>query len=294
MRLLIALALLAVPALAEARAPREMIEIRAGEPITIRPDRAYLLFRTDRPEGVHAFEPIFLRIPNADEMARYDAARRAAYALAEPGLMRRHQQQLQRNRESAASGDRADPPPPSLETFDFDYDEIGNLQHIDAARALARGRPESLYLVEVMPGDYVLYGVTWEAGPPVVSACLCLGTIGFPARPGVVTDLGQFVADAVQDASIIPELRAESGFGPSVSGYRMLIGAAMRPARPGMTIPEVLRSAEIRPAEYRAIGKFLDRGAMAINRLAPIPGVLAYDGGRVIDVASGRVAPDNY
>jgi hypothetical protein len=287
MRLLVALALLFVPALAPARAPREMIEIRAGEPVSIRPDRAYLLFRTDRPEGVHAFEPIFLRIPTADEMARYEAARRAAYALAEPELLRRHQQQVQRNGERAG-------PPPSLETFDFDYDQVSNLQHIDAARALARGRPESIYLVEVMPGDYVLYGVTWEAGPPVVSVCLCLGTIGFSARPGVVTDLGQFVGDTVHEVSAIPELRAESGFGPSIYGYRILIGAAMRPVRAGMTIPEVLRSAEIRPAEYRAVGKFIDPGAMAINRLAPIPGVLAYDGGRVIDVATGRAAPDMY
>jgi hypothetical protein len=293
MRLLIALALLLVPALAPARAPREMIEIRAGEPVSIRPDRAYLLFRTDRPEGVHAFEPIFLRIPSAEEMARYDAARRAAYALAEPGLIRRHEQQLQRNRERGASGDPVDPPP-SLETFDFVYDEIQNLQHIDAARALARGRPESLYLVEVVPGDYVLYGVTWEAGPPVMSVCMCLGTVGFSARPGVVTDLGQFVADTVHEVSAIPELRAESGFGPSIYGYRILIGATVRPARPGLTIPAALRGAEIRPADYHAVGKFLDPGAMAINRLAPVPGVLAYDGGRVVDVASGRAVPDNY
>jgi hypothetical protein len=277
------LAMLAMPAAAAARAPNEMVEIREGAAVSI------------RPEGVPALEPVFLRIPAAGDMARYVAARREAYARAEPALLRRRAEQLRRNAELAASGRRfRDPvdPPPRLETFETFDPGIYNVQNINHARAFVRGRPESLYLVEVVPGDYVLYGASYGQMPARLYTCMCLGTVGFSAPPGVVTDLGHFLADNVVRASNIPELRPESGFGPSMNVYMPLIGATMRPAAPGLAVPAALHGASVRAAAYRAVGKFLDPGAMSINRLVPIAGVLAYDGSRVIDVASGRQAPD--
>jgi hypothetical protein len=295
MRLLtLALALLAIPALLEARAPREMVEIKAGDPISIRPDRAYFLFRIDRPEGVTAIEPIFLRIPNADEMRLYLEARRAAFVRAEPDLVRRREAQMRRNAEPNRTPREPDPPPPSEERFNFVYEEVQNLQSIDQSRALVRGRPESVYLVEALPGQYVLYGVSYGQANAQLYVCMCLGTVGFSLQPGVVTDLGTFLGDIVERQSSIPELRAESGFGPSSTATFRLLGATIRPPRPGAAIPEVLREATVRPVQFRAVGKFVEPRALAINRLAPIPGVLAYDGGRVVDVASGRVMPDNY
>jgi hypothetical protein len=298
MRLLaLALALLAVPALLQARAPREMIEIKADDPVSIRPDRAYILFRIFRPDGAPSTEPILLRIPHSDEMERYLAARRAAFVRAEPGLVRQREAQIRRNAEAARDGripGEPDPPPPSIATFNFVYEEIQNLQAIDQSRALVRGRPESILLVEVVPGDYVLYGASYGQAGSQLYVCMCLGTVGFSAQPGVVTDLGTFLGDTVERISSIPELRAESGFGPGSTAIFRLLGATMRPPQPGAAVPEVLRNADIHPARYRAVGKFLEPRALAINRLAPIPGVLAYDEGRVVDVASGRIVPDNY
>jgi hypothetical protein len=300
MRLLLALALLvlaAMPAAGQTRPEREMVAIRESEPVSLRADRAYLLFRTVRPDGVPTIEPIFLRIPTAAELERYEAARREAYRLAEPGLIRRREAQLRRNAEIAASGRRfRDPvdPPPSLATFAFAYGGMINVYNVNHDRAFVRGRPESVYLIEAVPGDYVLYGASFGATPARLFTCMCLGTVGFSAQPGVVTDLGHFLADAVVQVSTIPELRAESGFGPTMSVYMPLIGATVRPAPPGLAVPAALRGADVRAAAYRAVGKFIDTGAMSVNRLVPVPGVLAYDGGRVIDVASGRVAPDAY
>ena len=51
-RLLALLLLLALPAPLCASGSDEMIEIQAGEPVSIRPDRAYILLRISRPEGV--------------------------------------------------------------------------------------------------------------------------------------------------------------------------------------------------------------------------------------------------
>lgn len=55
-------------------------------------------------------------------------------------------------------------------------------------------------------------------------------------------------------------------------------------------MPDALRGATVRRADYHAVGKFFDPRAVTINRLVPVPGILAYDGGRVIDVRSGREA----
>lgn len=295
MRLLLALLLLAFPAALQARVD-EMVEIKAGEPVTIRPDRAYILFRTIRPEGVPSIEPVFLRIPSEAEMERYLRVRREAFLKAEPDLIRQREERLRKKAEAEAAGKRFKgdvPPVPSLETFNFVYDEVANVQRIDDAGAFVKGRPESVYLVEILPGDYVLYGASYGSGfvfKQSLFACMCLGTIGFPAPAGVVTDLGYFIADMVHRPSDVPELKAESGFGPSSVSIYAPIGAAVRPVRPDTPVPEALRDKAVRPAEYRAIGRFVDGRALTINRLAPVPGILAYEGRRVIDVKTGADA----
>jgi hypothetical protein len=295
MRRLIALLLLALPAALDARGPREMMEIEAGQPVSIRPDRAYILFRTVRPEGVPSVEPVFLRIPTAAEMERYLEARRLAFQQAEPGLIRDREAQLRKKGEAEAAGKpfkRAIPPPPSVDTFNFVYDEVSNVQRINYDRAFVKGRPESVFLVELPPGDYVLYGASYGSWALKASlfACWCLGTVGFPAPAGVVTDLGYFMGDMVHEPSKIPELAAESDLGPSSVAIHAPLGATVRPARPDSPVPEPLRAATVRPADYRAIGRFVDPRAITINRLAPVPGVLAYEGRRVIDVKSGTDA----
>jgi hypothetical protein len=153
-------------------------------------------------------------------------------------------------------------------------------------------RPEAVDLIEAVPGDYVLYGISFGMWQPGVHTCLCLGTIGFPAPAGIVTDLGTFLADKIDQVSAIPELSAESGYGPSMNGFLWTFGAAVRPATPETSRPTLPEGAVVSPAAYRAVGKFIEPRALGINRLPPIPGVLAYEGGRVIDVTSGRQAPD--
>jgi hypothetical protein len=294
MRFLLALALLISPSVAQALAPRELIPIQAGEKVTIRADRAYILFRRIRPEGVRSYEPIFLRIPSPEEMERYDAAKREAFAKTEPRLIERRERQILQNKARIAEGKPDEPidPVPRLETFDFPYVGIINVDRVHSGQALVEGRPESVFLVEAIPGDYVLYGAAWNMGPAMLDTCMCLGTVGFSAPAGTVTDLGYFLADQVNEVSKIPELRSESGYGDTMSAYRFLIGATVRPAGPGASMPDVLRGANVRPADLRAVGRFVERRAAMVNRLVPVPGVLAYDEGRVIDVKTGKAVLD--
>jgi len=62
---------------------------------------------------------------------------------------------------------------------------------------------------------------------------------------------------------------------------------------PGEGVPDGIDAAKVMPARLHAVGTFVEPNSLLINRLAPIPGVLAYDAGRVIDVAGGREAPGN-
>ena len=296
MRLLLALLLLAAPAAHAAPAPDEMVEIEAGKPFTLRPDRGYILFRRIRPEGVLSIEPIFLRIPNEAEIARYAAARQAAWLRAEPDLVRKREAQLRKKAEAEAAGKAFKgeiPPPPSLETFNFVYDEVANVRRVDTDRAFVKGKPESVYLVEVLPGDFVLYGASYGSGmmKPSLFSCMCLGTVGFSAPAGVITDLGYFMGDRADKLSKIPELKEESGLGAGSVAIWAPLAVTVRPVRADAELPPGLPAGSVRPAAYRAIGRFVDPRAITIARLAAVPGVLAYEGRRVIDVASGADAP---
>jgi len=53
-----------------------------------------------------------------------------------------------------------------------------------------------------------------------------------------------------------------------------------------------LDAARVVPAALHAVGAFVETNTLLSNRLAAIPGVLAYREGRVIDVASGRDITD--
>ena len=87
------------------------------------------------------------------------------------------------------------PPVPSLEAFNFSYGGVLNVNAVDNKHPLVRGDPDSLFLVETLPGDFVLYGASWAMGPAGLHICFCLGTVGFTARPGEVLDLGTFFAE---------------------------------------------------------------------------------------------------
>ena len=290
--------LLALGAPASAGLKPELREITAGEQITIRPDRAYLLIRIFRPEGVTSVEPVLLRVPAQAELDAYNAAKREAFTKARPKLVEARASALRKKAEAEASKRAFKgtvPPDPTLENFDFVYDRAVNVSNVHKGKPLVAGQPESVYLLEGVPGQYIVYGAAY--GSPMlvdwIHLCFCLGTVGFEAKPGVITDLGTFVGDTAKKRSVIPELAQESGFGPSSDTPFVLLTGTIRPAT-SATPPAPLAGQRILAADYHAVGKFLEPNAQGINRMVPIPGVLAYDNGKVIDMKSGQVAEDHF
>jgi hypothetical protein len=142
----------------------------------------------------------------------------------------------------------------------------------------------------VTPGDYIFYG---EGFGGYLMECMCLGTVGFNAPAGQVTDLGTMLIAYAARPSAIPELAGEVDLGPSAMMDYALFAVALRPSHAGGGLPEGMAGATVMPARLRAVGTFVEPNTLLINRLAPIPGVLAYEAGRVIDVATGREALGN-
>lgn len=267
---------------AAAKPADELIEIVKGEAVELRADRAYLLFRVSQQKGVRPLEPLLMRVPSNAEVARYESAKEAAFGKALPKLTKAYEKALERHRRSGPST-RPAPQPPSIDNFQFVWDEVANLQDVDFGDQFVKSAAEETFLVEALPGDYVLYGFTPTTGLPRLMVCLCLGTVGFSAGAGEVTDLGYLISDFSFKPSLAPELNGRAGFVGTV-----------RPARQDSSMPAALANVPLVQARYRAIGRFFTPNAVNIDRLAPVPGVLDYSGGKVIDLAAGQEVPDNF
>ncbi len=249
-------ALCAVPAAAKDIA--EYRQFRAGEPIVIAPDKAYVLVRLDT--DLSKFGAHILRIPAQAEIDDYEVAKRAAF-------------------------DKAGKKAGAYESFVFDYTKAHNYFALAPGKPLVMSGKMALVLAEIPPGDYVLYGMGFG---DYLYECFCYGTVGFHARAGEVTDLGSMLFAKAWQPSPVPELAGEVDLGRTAVMDYGLFAAALRPRRPDDADAPGVDVAHVMPAALHAVGAFVETNTLQSNRLAAIPGVLAYREGHVIDVASGR------
>jgi hypothetical protein len=110
-----------------------------------------------------------------------------------------------------------------------------------------------------------------------------MGTAEFEAKAGAITDLGYLLAVFQDFPTVVPELAPFTAPKTKFEVAGGMLIATVRPPAAGMPVPGPLRGLAITPAEYRAFGKFPNFFHSMINRMAPIEGVLAYDGDRVVD-----------
>jgi len=237
-------------------------------PTALRADAAYLLLRTSRAKsGLFPIQHVMLRIPAARELDEYRAARKLAYDKALPELTRKAK----------------DGKVPGIDEFEFDYAGKANSFVVDTGKFLEDGEMRTI-LLEVPPGDYILYGIT--VGGRGLVTCNCLGTVRFGARAGVITDIGSLYADKVHKPSPIPHL--EDNLGPSMFEYGFVLGQALVPSDATAPAPAALHGLAVEPARFEVVGEYYEPGASGINRLAPIPGLLGYDHGRAVDLRTGK------
>lgn len=126
---------------------------------------------------------------------------------------------------------------------------IRNLGIIDMGKPYQKSGTTKTFLIEAMPGDYVLYGFGWQQ---FLYTCLCLGTVSFAGHAGEIVDLGTLLVAEAFKPSDIPELASATNMGPSMNGYTGTLAAAIRPASASIPLPSQLAGKTIVPAKFRA------------------------------------------
>ncbi|HEY0115126.1 MAG TPA: hypothetical protein VGB54_05345 [Allosphingosinicella sp.] len=163
------------------------------------------------------------------------------------------------------------------------FDPAARLIRTDSRYPFVDQDGHQAYLLTVPPGNYAIVAVTYKRMPSI-GTCMCMGTVRFEARAGVVNDLG-FLLGAIEDRPTqIPELAPFTGSPSWTHTTPALAIMSVRPAADGMEVPAALRALPLVRAEYGAVGKFPNHFRTMINRIPPVPGVLDYDGDRAVDL----------
>jgi len=145
-----------------------------------------------------------------------------------------------------------------------DYPAVDPDMVVDIAKTrLAFLRDRNLFLIEIQPGTYTLYGDIGTGEFGFEGHCLCMGTVSFEVRAGQVTNLGELIPPAA-----------------GTTGFAIVPASAPLPMLPPFT------DSVAAPATYHAGGKLPNLLGVEIDRMAPIPGVLGYERDNVIDLAS--------
>jgi hypothetical protein len=255
MRLAVAVAALVGFALPAVAAPSTFREIRAGEPLTIAADRAYLLIRCK----ADCVPLILVRVPTPAETQEFDQGKRAAFVKA------------------GSKGDYA--------AFAYQPKTLNNV-YLPDHRAYFEDGPTRSFLIESYPGTYIIYGIGSKA---VFETCFCLGTVKAEASAGTVTDLGSSMVARAADPAPFHELADLTNKGDSFRMDFPLVVGAVRPASPADPVPQALRRVKVVPAHYQAVGPFDEPSARGVSHLPAISGVLDYRRGEVVDVPTGSV-----
>ncbi len=264
-----------VAALSPAAAWAAKDQIDGKTAVVIDPARSYIFFRARK-------APVrFLREVDAKERVAYDSERAAAYEKAyakytkKLAQWRKSEAQWQEAPASARmrmerTAKRATLTP---ETFDYPAPEADNWLLVKGGTRFSEGEEGSSYLIAVEPGTYILYGQIADTENGPIGTCLCMGSVKFAAPAGKIVDIGEIQYPRVEAAKADLEGKVRSR--PS---HSLVPPDAARPR------PARLASLPVVAADLRAANKLPNYFGIEIDRLPAVPGVLAYERDRVIDV----------
>lgn len=182
----------------------------------------------------------------------------------------------------------AKPEEPTRETFAIDPIELRSIAQFGPMFVFNKADTQFSYLTSVIPGTYIWYGsvmVLPEGGAG--GTCNCMGTVQFEVKPGVVTNLGNFLQAAPEDNHAHDVLTMEAW--QRIEDKAAKTGKPVEPgflAKPALdyALPASLSAWPSVKAEFSASPKLNNFYGVLVSRLPAIPGVLAYRRDKVIDV----------
>ena len=256
--------------------------------ITLDPAKAYVLYTAMK--GGQAVE--LIRDPNEADVTTYNAARAKALAKAQKkyaSQLKTWEQQSDPKR--AAPGISAGPKPIApAATFTFPPIELSTMVPIGPMFRFAKSGDRSVYLQEVIPGTYTVYGPLTVVQPgSAVGSCLCMGTVKFKAEAGVITNMGYMVNTMVE----MYRTAKESGVVPPKDAFGLPEGTtsfAIDPKAPGGETDPRIGTYPVKYADYHPAGKRPNWHGAAVDRLTAMPGIFRYERDKIIDL-TGAATP---
>ena len=252
----------------------------------IDPASGYIyLYGTGRQGGT------FIRVPDADDNESYRNERDAAFEKA----IERYGKQLKRwnaDVKLAQQMKKAAPEKPVEPTQEnFSIGDIERRTAIQFGPDYAYIKDKSIdrfgYAMSVKPGTYIWYGpIVFDIKQGFIGVCYCMGSVKFEVKPGVVTNLGNFLLAAPlaeqQKGAPLLDIRHSGGW----NGFKVEV--PITSAAVSFDLPGSLSQWPSVTPDFVASGKLNNFYGVMISRLPPVPGILEYQRDKIIDARSGN------
>lgn len=274
--LLAAATLVASPASAKDKPPVfvETQPVKDKPAIVLDPAKAYVLLRSDVQVPLS-----LMKVASAEDQAAYDKLKAAALAESHEKYARKIAN-FERDKMLVGHSPDAKPPvEPTEKNFEFVSFGMMATVSIGPVNRFAKGKDTSVYLQELTPGAYRVYGLMFvNPGVAAVGSCFCMGSVKFEAKAGEVTDLGAITvlppsANVAGDSSHPVDASEKPLFTPTPTGT---------------SIDPRLASAHVVPARFHPVGKLPNYFGLTITRMPAMPGVMRYDRDRIVDLTGGE------
>lgn len=251
---------------------------------------AYLMLRSPAAVPISLF-----RIATPEEVEEYKDRRSAALAKAHAKWVKAHaswskEYQAWRKDQSRPKPDE-EPIEPTDANLDFPPIDKENLLSFGPFNRFAKEKGNSTYLQRVWPGRYVLYGSIFvNPNGGAFGTCVCMGTVAFDVKVGEIVDVGLVTTSS--DPLIMPAM-LEKAKPEEVDGLRSGALTMVRLTLPNSSLPvdPRLSGHRIVPASFKAAGPVPNYYGVQVDRMTAIPGVLAYDRDKIIDLTAPPAAP---
>lgn len=258
-------------------------QVNGRDAVTIDPGKSYIFFRTTERSPL-----MFFREVTPAQLAAHERSRGEAFAQARRryerdfALWQRDQQECGGGRTGAfCRGERVQRPAEVTEAnFVHPIPLLGNFVTVSPGPQFTRADGAYTYLMAVEPGTYSVYGPIFSSDAAAMGYCLCMGSVRFEAQAGRIVDLGEVRyprADAIHA-------------GTRNGALRRFRSIEILPYQAAMTRPDRLNGLPVDAANFRAADKVPNYFGVWIDRMAPMPGVLAYDRDRIVDLQAGGAA----
>jgi len=171
--------------------PDDMEYFKEKEPPTaLDAESAYIFVRLGKTSKKWAPAPTFIRELTATEAADYDVVKREKFTKANAKNEKKRTKRLEEKAKAEKRGEPYTKTVPGVlnyEQFSFEYEPVSNVYVTIPQKKYRKTDYGRDLFFSVKPGRYVLFNVG--------GVCMCLGTVEFDVKAGVVTDLGMIVSD---------------------------------------------------------------------------------------------------